>query len=66
MPSSKGLNPENKKKLNKVYAICKSSQEKYGYSNQKYEKCLLGLAKKMDIHREMKDDMSYQKKMCKC
>ena len=69
MPSSKGLSPQNKRKLQKIYAICNSSQKKYGLSDKKKENCLLGIAKRMNIHREMKNDISYkkdEKKMCKC
>ena len=65
MPSSKGLSPANKRKLNKVYAICNASQKKYDLSEQKKEKCLLGIARRMNIHKEMKEDLKVQK-MCKC
>lgn len=54
MPTSKNLSPKKKKLLEKVYAICTNSQKKYGYTDQKREKCILGLSRRFNIHGSKK------------
>lgn len=65
MPTSKDLSTPQKKKLDKIYAICNASRKKYNLSDAKYERCLMGLSKRMNIKKEMKDDIKVQKD-CKC
>lgn len=49
--TSKGLTKGQKKKLEKAYAVCTASQEKYGFSEKKKEKCVLAVARRMGVYK---------------
>jgi len=46
------MKSKNDKKLEKVYKICSASQNKYGYSDLKKEKCVKKLKLKFGVKKK--------------
>jgi hypothetical protein len=46
------MKSKNDKKLERVYKICSAAQNKYGYSDQKKEKCVRALKRKFGVKKK--------------